>query len=89
MRHTPSTRAASLFLASVALHGCSNAPSRNILGSYFPTWMVCALIALVVTLVVRGLFVRAGIDAVLPVPLIAYLALFAAFTFTAWLVWLA
>jgi hypothetical protein len=76
-------------LAVILLQGCSSAPSQNILGSYFPSWMVCALISLVVTVVVRGIFVKTGIDAVLPVPLIAYLGLFAAFTFAAWLVWLA
>ena len=32
------------------LSGCSSAPSRNILGSYFPSWMICALIGMVWTL---------------------------------------
>ncbi len=80
-------------LALVAMGGllqaCSSAPSRNILGSYFPSWMVCALLALVLTVIVRGVFVRTGIDAVLPAPLVAYLGLFAAFTFAVWLIWLA
>jgi len=82
-------RVAFLLLAGAALQGCSSAPSRNVLGSYFPSWMVCALMALIATVVVRSIFVRAGIDAVLPAPLIVYLGLFAAFTFAVWLVWLA
>ena len=76
-------------LTGALLQGCSSAPSRNILGSYFPSWMVCALIALIITVIVRGLFVKAGIDATLPAPLIAYLGMFAAFTFAVWLIWLA
>jgi hypothetical protein len=28
------------------LNGCDGAPSRNILGSYFPSWMVCALVGI-------------------------------------------
>ncbi|WP_266182022.1 YtcA family lipoprotein [Dyella humicola] len=82
-------RVASLAVAGGLLQACSSAPSRNILGSYFPSWMVCTLVALVLTFIVRGVFVRTGIDAVLPAPLIAYLALFAAFTFAVWLIWLA
>ena len=82
-------RAAALAATADLLQACSGAPSRNILGSYFPSWMVCALVALVLTIIVRGVFVRTGIDAVLPVPLVAYLGLFAAFTFAVWLIWLA
>lgn len=81
--------AALLMLTGALLQGCSGAPSRNILGSYFPSWMVCALIALIITVIVRSLFVKAGIDATLPAPLIAYLGMFAAFTFAVWLIWLA
>ena len=51
--------------------------------------MVCALAGLILTVIVRAVFVRTGIDAVLPAPLIAYLGLFAAFTFAVWLIWLA
>jgi hypothetical protein len=75
--------------ASVFLSACSDAPSRNILGSYFPSWMVCALIALALTIAVKVAFARIGIDAVLTVPLVVYMALFAAFTFAVWLLWLA
>jgi hypothetical protein len=82
-------RAALITGMSGLLQACSGAPSRNILGSYFPSWMVCALVALVLTIIVRGVFVRTGIDAVLPAPLVAYLGLFAAFTFAVWLIWLA
>jgi hypothetical protein len=81
-------RRAGMLSAGLCLTGCSGAPSRNILGSYFPSWMVCALIALAITIVVKAVFARTGIDAVLAAPLIAYMALFAAFTFAAWLLWL-
>lgn len=86
--HRPSSFAAAS-IASGLLSACSGSPSRNILGSYFPSWMVCALLALVLTALVRVLFGRTGIDAALPAPLLVYLALFAAFTFGLWLIWLA
>src|SRR5215467_10666994 len=71
------------------LTGCSSAPSRNILGSYFPSWMICALIGLVLTVVVRAVFAKIGIDAVLPMPIVVYLAFATAFSLAIWLLWLA
>jgi len=77
------------FTASlVGMAGCSSAPSQNILGSYFPSWMICALAGLGATVVVRQFLVATGIDKTLPAPLVVYLALTVAFTFATWLVWL-
>ena len=70
------------------LSGCSAAPSRNILGSYFPTWMICLLIAIGLTIVVRVVLGKAGLAEELPVPMVVYLALTLAFTFGLWLLWL-
>src|SRR5882762_4610856 len=61
------------------LSGCSSAPSRNILGSYFPSWMICALIGMGATVAVRALLAKTGIDAVLPMPIVVYLAFATAF----------
>jgi hypothetical protein len=74
---------------SMLLGGCSSAPSRNILGSYFPSWMICALIGMGATVAVRALLAKAGIDAVLPMPIVVYLAFATAFSLAIWLLWLA
>jgi len=71
-----------------ALAGCSAAPSQNILGSYFPSWMLCALAGIGATIVVRQLLVATGLDKTLPAPLVVYLALAVAFAFASWLIWL-
>ena len=71
------------------LTGCSSAPSRNILGSYFPSWMICALIGLVATVAIRALLAKTGIDAALPMPIVVYLAMATAFSLAIWLIWLA
>ena len=71
------------------LSGCSSAPSRNILGSYFPSWMICALIGLVATVAIRAVLAKAGIDGELPVPIVVYLAFATAFSLAVWLLWLA
>jgi YtcA family len=71
------------------LTGCSSAPSRNILGSYFPSWMICALIGMVATVAVRAVLAKVGVDAALPMPIVVYLAMATAFSLAIWLVWLA
>ena len=85
-RTAPFALRAALCAATVA--GCSAAPSQNILGSYFPSWMICALIGLVVAIVLRQVFAGVGIDRTLPVPLLVYLAIAIAAAFATWLIWL-
>jgi hypothetical protein len=70
------------------LSGCDGAPSRNILGSYFPSWMVCALVGLALALVARAVFKASGILGELPAPLVVMAAIGCAGTFAMWLIWL-
>jgi len=37
-------------------------PYINIIGSFFPSWMLCALIGIAVALLGRRLFIRVGLD---------------------------
>ena len=37
-------------------------PRINIVGSFFPSWILCAVIGIAVAFLVRRLLVRAGID---------------------------
>ena len=37
-------------------------PQINIIGSFFPSWMLCALVGIVVAILGRWLFVRVGLD---------------------------
>jgi hypothetical protein len=69
--------------------GCDGAPSRNILGSYFPSWMVCALVGIALALVARAVLKLTGLLEELPAPLVVLLALGCAVNFAMWLVWLA
>jgi hypothetical protein len=70
------------------LAGCDGAPSRNILGSYFPSWMVCALVGIALALVARAVFKASGLLEELPVPFVVMVAIACAATFAMWLVWL-
>jgi YtcA family len=70
------------------LGGCDGAPSRNILGSYFPSWMVCALVGIALALVARAIFKATGLLGEIPVPFVVMLAIACAGTFAMWLIWL-
>ncbi|GAB3788948.1 YtcA family lipoprotein [Dyella agri] len=81
-------RTALTLVPLAALAACSASPSRNILGSYFPTWMICALLGLVGAVVLRVVLGKAGIDEALPLPAVVYLCAWIAVTLAIWLLWL-
>ena len=87
--HPAGSRRTLLGAALFLLGGCDGSPSRGILGSYFPSWMVCAVIGIAVAMIVRSILKASGLLEEMPVPLIAILATACAVTFAAWLVWLA
>ena len=37
-------------------------PQINVVGSFFPSWMLCAAIGIVVAVLARRLFVMVGVD---------------------------
>ena len=60
-------------------------PTVDVLGSYFPAWMICMLLGLGLTIIARLLLVALGLDAHMrPAPLI-YPCLMALFTMAVWL----
>lgn len=73
-----------LVLASLLLASCGRAPSFDVLGSFFPAWLVCVAAALLLTVVARWLLLRVGIA--LAPPILIYPSLTALFTFALWLV---
>jgi hypothetical protein len=73
-----------LVLAVFLLTSCGRAPSFDVLGSFFPAWLACLAIALLLTVVVRWLFSRLRI--VIALPILTYPSLTALFTFALWLI---
>jgi len=47
-------------------------PQLNIIGSFFPSWMLCALVGIVAALLGRRLFVRMGLDPYVGPPALVY-----------------
>jgi hypothetical protein len=76
-------RLLALLLVTPLLSSCSRAPSVEVLGSFFPAWLVCFLVAIVLTALARLALLRLRVKAALPMLLYPSLAAF--FTFLLWL----
>ena len=74
-----------LMLVAIFLTSCGRAPSFDVLGSFFPAWLVCLALGLVLSAVARWLLLRLHIAIALPV--LTYPSLAALFSFAIWL-WL-
>ena len=72
--------------AVLTLTGCTRAPSFNILGSFFPAWLLCGVVGLLLTAIARLLFVRADFEKELSPLILFYPCLAAFFTFSMWLI---
>ena len=71
------------------LTGCSRAPSFEIVGSYFPAWLLCLVAGLLFATIVNWIFVRYQWDKNVPWGIIVYPCLAAFFTCTMWLIFFA
>jgi YtcA-like protein len=72
-----------LSFSLLVLASCSRAPSFDVLGSFFPAWLLCLGLALPLTLATRWLLLR--VHVVLAFPILTYPSLTALFTFALWL----
>ena len=66
--------------------GCQQAPSFNVLGSYFPAWLFCLFVGVILTVVARAILRKYELGAALSPPLLMYSCLTAFFTFILWLI---
>jgi hypothetical protein len=70
------------------LAGCGRpgfSPSLDVLGSYFPAWMLCIVIGLALTFIGRLLLVAIKLDAHVRPAAIVYPCLMTFFTLAVWL----
>jgi hypothetical protein len=72
-----------LLSSLLVLTSCSRAPSFDILGSFFPAWLVCLVLGLLLTVLARQLILLAHI--VLAIPVLTYPSMTVLFTFAIWL----
>jgi hypothetical protein len=82
MNGTPRSMLGVFVSAFLLMTGCGRAPSFDILGSFFPAWIVCLVLAILLTVVSRALLIR-YVEIVWPV--LVYPSLTAIFAFGLWL----
>jgi hypothetical protein len=66
--------------------GCDHAPSIDIIGSFFPVWMLCLAIAVVLAFVVRYFLVRFKLDSEVGPVALFYPSVVVLFTSLLWLI---
>ena len=67
------------------LTGCRGAPSINVLGSFFPAWMLCIGLGIVGTVVARQIFIKLNFEPHLKPRLLIYFCLWTLITVASWL----
>jgi YtcA family len=75
--------ASGIAIVPLVLSSCTRAPSFDILGSFFPAWLVCFAAAIVLTVIARFMLMRLRIS--LALPSLIYPCLTASCTFALWL----
>jgi len=64
----------------------SHSPSLDVFGSFFPIWMLCIAAAVLLTLAVRFVLIRARLDGELGPRVVIYPSMVALFACAIWLV---
>lgn len=77
-------RSCAFLLAFWFVAGCSRAPSIDILGSFFPGWLICLVPAIALTALTQVVLSRLRIK--LSFPALVYPSLAALYTFALWLI---
>jgi hypothetical protein len=87
MRETPKRVAAGALLMAgmLPLTGCQRAPSIDVLGSFFPAWLLCLILGMVLTTGTRFLLLKLHLEEALSPPVLMYACATALFTFALWL----
>ena len=83
-RKVPGSPSLLFLVLTPLLVSCSRAPSVDILGSFFPAWLICFVVAILLTAFARLALSRLHINVALPTLLYPSLAAF--FTFALWLI---
>jgi hypothetical protein len=75
-----------LFALSLLCTGCGRAPSIDIIGSFFPVWMVCLTVGIILAFVVRWLLLRYHLESEVGPVALFYPSVVLLFTCLLWLI---
>jgi hypothetical protein len=71
----------------LVISGCSHSPTLNLLGSYFPAWMLCAVLGVIAAIIIRQILRFYAIDEYVLAPLLTYACFAVAGSLLSWLLW--
>jgi len=72
---------------ALTISGCSYPPTQDLFGSYFPAWMLCAVLGIVAAVIIRQILAVVGVSDYVVAPLLTYTGLAMSATLLAWLLW--
>jgi YtcA family len=64
----------------------AHSPTVDVLGSYFPAWMVCIILGLILTVIVRELLIALKLNVHLRPAGLVYVCMIILWTMAVWLV---
>ena len=73
-------------LVAAQLGGCRLAPTFNILGLFFPSWLMCLFAGIIVAVIASRLFARFALDKEILWPVVVYPCIALLFACTIWLI---
>lgn len=83
---TTSRKSFWLFAALLLASGCQRAPTFDILGSFFPVWIFCAVAGIIVAAVAREMLIHMKYDPEIGPAVLVYPCLAALVAFVTWLI---
>jgi YtcA family len=72
-------------LLTIEIAGCRRAPTFNILGSFFPAWLLCLFAGITLSVVSNRIFARFALDKEILWPIVVYPCLALFFAGVLWL----
>jgi hypothetical protein len=72
---------------ALCLAGCNASPAQDMMGSFFPAWMLCAAAGVVIAIILRQGFGMLQLNRYLIAPPLTYVCIAVAGTLLVWLLW--
>lgn len=73
-------------LLTIEIAGCRRAPTFNILGSFFPSWLVCLFAGIILSVIANRIFVRFALEKEILWPIVVYPCFALLFASVFWLI---
>ena len=86
MRRLPRCSILPSTLLTIEIAGCRRAPTFNILGSFFPSWLICLFACIGLSVIANRIFARFALEEEILWPIVVYPCLALLFASIFWLI---